>query len=87
MQHFQIFAIFAVLLVVIFICETDNEQLYALHSSLNIIRVIKPKKNGMGWACGTYGGKRRGAFRVLMGRPVERNNLEFLGMDGSIILK
>jgi hypothetical protein len=30
---------------------------------------------------------RRGAYRVLMGRTVERNNLKFLGMDGSIILK
>jgi hypothetical protein len=32
-------------------------------------------------------GKRRGVYRVLMGRPVEKNNLEFLGTDGSIILK
>jgi len=31
--------------------------------------------------------KTRGAYRVLMGRTVERNNLKFLGMDGSIILK
>jgi hypothetical protein len=30
---------------------------------------------------------RRGAHRVLMGRPVERNKLEFLGLDWSIILK
>jgi hypothetical protein len=32
-------------------------------------------------------GKGRGAYRVLMSRPVERNNLEFLGMDGRVILK
>jgi hypothetical protein len=31
-------------------------------------------------------GKRRGAYRVLMGRPVGRNNLELLGIDGSIVL-
>jgi hypothetical protein len=32
-------------------------------------------------------GHRRGAYRVLMNRSVERNNLEDLGIDGSIILK
>jgi len=32
-------------------------------------------------------GKRRGAYRVLMVRHVERKNLEFLGIDGSIVLK
>jgi hypothetical protein len=30
---------------------------------------------------------RRGAYRVLVRRPVEGDNLEVLGVDGSIILK
>jgi hypothetical protein len=32
-------------------------------------------------------GRRRGAYRALMNISVERNNLEDLGIDGSIILK
>ena len=32
-------------------------------------------------------GKRRVVYRVSMGRPVERNNLEFLGMDGNMLTK
>ena len=33
-----------------------NEELNGLYSSPNIVRVIKIKKNEMGWACGSYGG-------------------------------
>jgi hypothetical protein len=40
----------------------------------------------MGGACGTYG-RRRGACRVLVGRPEGRNYLEHLDADGRIILK
>ena len=36
-----------------------NEELYALYSSINIIRIIKIKKNEVGEACVTYGGKER----------------------------
>jgi hypothetical protein len=32
-------------------------------------------------------GDRRGAYRVLMGRPKGKNQLEDLGVDQSIILK
>jgi hypothetical protein len=36
-----------------------DEELDDLYSSPNIIRVIKIKKNEMGGACSTYGGKER----------------------------
>jgi hypothetical protein len=42
------------------------------------------KKNKTGAARGTYGA-RRGAYRVLVGKPEERNHLEDLGVDGRII--
>ena len=32
-------------------------------------------------------GARRGAYGVLVRNPMERNDLEDLGMDGSIMLK
>jgi hypothetical protein len=32
-------------------------------------------------------GSRRGAFRVVVGRPERRNNLEDLVVDGRVILK
>jgi hypothetical protein len=32
-------------------------------------------------------GERRGAYRVLVGKPEERDHLEFSGVDGRIILK
>jgi len=32
-------------------------------------------------------GERRGAYRILMGRPEERSHLEVLGVDGRILLK
>jgi hypothetical protein len=34
----------------------------------------------------TYG-DRRGAYRVLVGKPEERDYLEDIGVDGTIILK
>jgi hypothetical protein len=32
-------------------------------------------------------GERRGAYRVLVGKPEGKNNLEDLGINGRIILK
>jgi hypothetical protein len=32
-------------------------------------------------------GKRRGAYRVLLGKPEGKNHLEDQGVDGSVILK
>jgi hypothetical protein len=49
-----------------------NKELYALFFSPNIIRVIK--KTEMGMTCSTYG-ERRGAYRVLVGKPEERRSL------------
>jgi hypothetical protein len=52
-----------------------NEKLYALYSSLNIIRMNKPRR--LRWpghvACM---GKRRGAYRVLVGKTERRRRLE-----------
>jgi hypothetical protein len=39
------------------------------------------KKYDMGGTCSTYGA-RRGAYRVLVGRPVEEDHLKDLGVDG-----
>ena len=33
------------------------------------------KKNEMGGACSTYGGERRGLYRVLVGKPEEKRPL------------
>jgi hypothetical protein len=49
-----------------------NKKLYALYSSLNIIRVMKPRR--LRWAGHVACmGKRRGAYRVLVGKPERRN--------------
>jgi hypothetical protein len=51
-----------------------NEELNDLYSSRNIIRVIKSRR--MRWAgnVARMGGK-RGVYRILVGRPVERRPL------------
>jgi hypothetical protein len=63
-----------------------NEELYALYSSPNVIRAIKSRR--LRWA--GYVARiedRRGASRVLVGRPEGKRHLEDLGVDGNIILK
>jgi hypothetical protein len=54
--------------------KIPNEHLYYIYSSPDIIRVIKSRR--MRWpvyvACMGY---RRGAYRVLMGRPEGRRPL------------
>jgi hypothetical protein len=63
-----------------------NEELYDLYSSPNIIRVIKSRI--MRWAGHVARmGDMRGAYWVLMGKLVVKNNLEDLGIDGRILLK
>jgi hypothetical protein len=62
-----------------------DEELYAVYSSANIIRVIKIKKTEMGRACSTYG-DRKGAYGVLVKNP-EGDLLEGPGVNGMIILK
>jgi hypothetical protein len=52
-----------------------NKELYALYSSPNIIRVIKSRR--LRWAGHVARmGERRGAYRVLVGKPEGRRPLE-----------
>jgi len=39
----------------------------------------------MGWACGAYW-RGEGVYRVLVGKPEERDHWGYLGVDGWIIL-
>jgi len=58
-----------------------NEELNDLHSSPDILRVIKSRI--MGWSGHVARmGERRGACRILVS-PRERNHLEDQGVDGS----
>jgi hypothetical protein len=51
-----------------------NKELYALYCSPNIIRVIKSRR--LRWAGHVARmGKRRGAYRALVGKPEERRQL------------
>jgi hypothetical protein len=61
-----------------------NEELYALYSSPNIIRVIKSRR--LRWT-GHVACMRRDGYRVLVGNPKEGDHLEDIGIDGRILLK
>jgi hypothetical protein len=66
--------------------KKSNEGFYALYCSPNIILVIKSRR--LRWAGHVARmGERRGACRVLVGKPDGRNHLEDRGVDGRIILK
>jgi hypothetical protein len=67
--------------------KLHNEELNNLHSSSNIVRVIKSRK--MTWAGHVARrGDSRGVYRVLVGKPEgERFHLEDQGVDGRIILR
>jgi hypothetical protein len=62
-----------------------NEELNDLHFSPNIVRVIISRRmRRAGNVART--GKRRGVYRVLVGRPEGKNHLKNSGVDGRIIL-
>jgi hypothetical protein len=63
-----------------------NEELNDLYSSPNIIRVIKSRKMRLAGHV-AYMGERRGAYRILVGKPKEGDHLEDPGVDGRKILK
>jgi hypothetical protein len=63
-----------------------NEELHDLYSSPNIIRVMKSRR--MRWAGHVARmGEKRGAYRILMGRPEGRHHLGDPGGNGRVILK
>ena len=51
-----------------------NEELYALYSSLNIVPVIKSRRHRRAEHVARMG-ERRGAYRVLVGKPEGRRPL------------
>jgi hypothetical protein len=62
-----------------------NEELNDLYSSASIIRVMKPKMRLAGHVARM--GEKRGAYRILVGRPEGRSHLGDPGIDRRIILK
>jgi hypothetical protein len=66
--------------------KLHEEELNDLYSSTNIILVIRSRI--LKWkervVCM---GNRRGACRVLVGKPEGKNHLEDPGLDGRIVLK
>jgi hypothetical protein len=66
--------------------KLHNEELCDSYPSPNKIRVIKSRI--MGWAGNVARmGNRRGAYRVLLGRPEGKIPLGIHRLDGRIILK
>jgi hypothetical protein len=62
-----------------------NKELYALYSSSNITGIISQKRQR--WAgYVTLVRERRGAYRVLVGKPEGRRSLGRTSVDGRIIL-
>ena len=65
--------------------KLHNEELYDLYCSHNIVRVIKSRRmRGVEYVARMR--KRRGVYRVLVGKPQEKNHLEDPGIDARIIL-
>jgi hypothetical protein len=66
--------------------KLHNEELHNIYFSANIIRVIKSRRTR--WARNVARmGKRRSAYRVLVGKPGKRDRLEDPCIDGRIILR
>jgi hypothetical protein len=66
--------------------KLHNEELNYFYSSPNIIRVIKSRRIRLARHVARMG-KRRGVYRVLVGKPEGKNHLEDPGLDGGIILR
>ena len=62
-----------------------NDELYDLHSLLNIIRMIKRRMRWVGHVANA--GDSKGSYSNLVGKLEGRSNLEDLDVDGRIILK
>jgi hypothetical protein len=61
--------------------KLHNEELHILYSSPNIIRQIKSRR--MRWVGHmAHIGEERNVYRILMGKPKERDYLEDQGEDG-----
>ena len=66
--------------------ELHNEELNDPYSSSNTVRVIKSRR--MRWEGHVARmGERSGVYRVLVGKPQGKNNLEDPGVDWGIILR
>jgi len=65
--------------------KLHHEELNDLYSSPNIDRVIKSRRMRWAWHVARMG-DRIGVYRVLVGKPEERDHLEDPDMDGRIIL-
>jgi len=62
-----------------------NVELNDFYTSPNIVRVVKWRS--MRWAGHVARmGERRGVYRILLGKPEERDHLGDPGADGRIIL-
>jgi hypothetical protein len=61
--------------------KLHSEEIHILYSSKNIIRQIKLRR--MRWAGHVARmGEERNVYRIFMGKPVERYNLEYQDVDG-----
>jgi hypothetical protein len=45
------------------------------------------KSAGMRWKCMSHAWARENAYRIVVGKPEERDDLEYLSVYGRIILK
>jgi hypothetical protein len=67
--------------------KLHNEELHNLYFSPNIIRMTKPKGDGMGGACSAHGGDEKCKKKIWLGSLKERDQSEDLGIHERIILK
>jgi hypothetical protein len=66
--------------------KLHNEELHNLYSSPNIIRMIKSRRMRRAGHVARRGEKRN-AYRILMGKPEEKDNWEEQDVGGRTILK